>query len=83
MNTPKDDAGRLERRVGLLPCPKCGSINSSEEATGAIEIEGVCYQDCWIQCNDCGFEGPTIKISDDLSLNYQAVRDAWNNAHNA
>ena len=79
----KRNAGAVERRVGLLPCPKCGSINSSEEATGALEIEGVCYQDCWIQCNDCGYQGPIITISDDLLINYQAVRDAWDNAPNA
>lgn len=63
----------------LKPCPFCGSEKLEEEATGCAEIAGVCYQSCWIECSDCGAEGPRVEVNDGVpGVDYQAVRDAWN-----
>jgi hypothetical protein len=71
----------------LLPCPFCGSTNLVEEVTAAVEIEGYIYiyQDCWIECVDCGAKGPIICVTDDTEtdigdcvFDYQVVRDRWN-----
>jgi Lar family restriction alleviation protein len=67
----------------LLPCPFCGSTNLVEEATGGFEFSGNTYQDCWIECADCGASGPTVCVTDSLvdrheAKDYQAVRDRWN-----
>lgn len=65
----------------LQPCPECGSLDLEEEATGGLEIHGICYQSCWIECNYCHFEGPTLELDDSGKnpFEYQDVRDAWNN----
>ena len=63
----------------LLPCPLCGSTDLEEEATGASEIYGHTYQDCWIECKNCQFEGPTLELTSKVgSMEYSDVRLAWN-----
>jgi hypothetical protein len=65
----------------LKPCPFCGSDNLAEESTGCAEIAGVCYQSCWIECLNCGAEGPCVEVHDGVpGVDYGAVRDAWNKA---
>jgi hypothetical protein len=75
MNTPDVDAGRLERRVRLLPCPFCGGT-ATEEATGLIELKYNPYQLCWIECGGCHAKGPELSLID--GEDYQCVRDVWN-----
>ncbi len=71
----------------LKPCPFCSSYNLEKEATGALEIKGSTFQSCWIECLNCGAEGPIVEITDstypeDYKENtfndYQSVIDAWN-----
>ena len=63
-----------------LPCPFCGSAKLNEEATGAAEIKGHTYQTGWIECRDCGCDGPSVELTDETPAqnDYQLVRDAWN-----
>lgn len=71
----------------LKPCPFCGSENLAEEASGSLEIYGSTFQSAWIECLDCGCEGPRLEITDSTNpedfkentvSDYQAVRDNWN-----
>lgn len=64
----------------LLPCPFCGSARLSDECTGAAEISGHTYQTGWIECLDCGCDGPSVDLTDETPAqnDYQLVRDAWN-----
>lgn len=64
----------------LKPCPFCGSTRLSEEATGAAEISGNTYQTGWIECLDCGCDGPSVDLTDETpsKKDYQLVRDEWN-----
>lgn len=62
------------------PCVKCGSNNIKHEATGALEIKGYCFQHCWLECSECGNEGPTLEITDlpGITTTYADVILAWN-----
>ena len=63
----------------MKPCPFCGSLDFDQEATGALEIKGSTHQTGWISCNECGAEGPAVRLTDETpeQNNYQLVRDAW------
>ncbi len=67
----------------LRACPFCGSTRLDQESTPALEIGGAEHWEGWIECVDCGTQGPTVAICSDpregLPTKYQAVRDAWNN----
>lgn len=60
----------------LLPCPFCDGP-PKEMSTGASEIAGQCIQTCWIECADCGAQGPQVEIIDHEPP-YQFVRNKWN-----
>ena len=64
----------------MLQCPFCGSARLSDECTGAAEISGHTYQTGWIECRECGCDGPSVDLTDETPLqnDYQLVRDAWN-----
>jgi hypothetical protein len=64
----------------LKPCPFCASTRLSNECTGAAEISGHTYQTGWIECLDCGCDGPSVDLTDETPAqnDYQLVRDAWN-----
>lgn len=64
----------------LKPCPFCGGTRLSDECTGAAEISGNTYQTGWIECFDCGCDGPSVDLTDETPAqnDYQLVRDAWN-----
>lgn len=66
----------------LVPCPFCNSVRLSDECTGAAEISGHTYQTGWIECLDCGCNGPSVDLTDETPAqnDYQLVRDAWNEA---
>jgi len=60
----------------LKACPFCGG-KPVEEATAALEYHGSAHQTCWIECSECGIEGPHVEIVDEQPA-YQVVRDKWN-----
>lgn len=67
----------------LLPCPFCAGTDLEEESTGAMESRGIAHFTCWIECNQCGMQGPSVELHDGDGPNgapadYQRVRDAWN-----
>lgn len=40
-----------------LDCPKCGHNHKLvPDSTGCAEIQGDCYQWCWYECPNCGWE---------------------------
>lgn len=53
----------------LLPCPFCGSTNLRYEFAGS---QG------YIECNECGTEGPCDERAADPYCDYDAACDAWN-----
>lgn len=65
-------------------CPNCGSNRVASGATEAVEWEGCEHQIMWLQCEDCGLEGPSFEIDDCMNeierneLLLEMVRE-WNN----
>ena len=59
----------------LLPCPFCGKLD--------VFAERFDLSSCYIQCNDCGAQGPTCcQDSDDEEMpGEDAARRAWNTRH--
>lgn len=59
----------------LLTCPFCGKLDAFAERFD--------LSSCYIQCNDCGAQGPTCcQDSDDEEMpGEDAARRAWNTRH--
>lgn len=59
----------------LLPCPFCGKLDAFAERFD--------LSSCYIQCNDCGAQGPTCcQDGDDEEMpGEDAARRAWNTRH--
>ena len=53
----------------LLPCPFCGSTNLRSEFSGS---QG------YIECNECGTQGPCDERAADPICDYDAAYAAWN-----
>lgn len=53
----------------LLPCPFCGSTNLRYVFTGS---QG------YIECNECGTEGPCDERAADPRCDIEAAQAAWN-----
>lgn len=59
----------------LEPCPFCDSTDLEEYSTGDWVCDGKSLKVGWVCCKKCLAEGPVISYD----LDYQPVRDAWNN----
>lgn len=53
----------------LLPCPFCGSTNLRYDFAGS---QG------YIECNECGTEGPCDEQAADPHCDIEAAYDTWN-----
>jgi hypothetical protein len=53
----------------LLPCPFCGSSNLRYEFCGSHG---------YIECNECGAQGPCDELAADPICDIQAADAAWN-----
>ena len=59
----QDEAERLASdaaaRSSLLPCPFCGATDDDNDLRRVIGYE---YENCWIECDKCGAQGPHVTI---------------------
>jgi len=66
----------------LKPCPFCKSTNVEEDYTSTFGCRTL-SQEGYVECNNCGAQGPYIEAADDdglggLSTLSERVINSWN-----
>lgn len=55
-----------------MTCPVC-SHTLIQESTACAEIAGDCYQHCWLECTNCGWESESVEVINGLPRQWPSL----------